>query len=162
MNSHSTNCPVTGKYLFIYLYCVLTLFDAARSSSANELLIVVASILPIVETRLQLVLMRKIPGNKENSLSASIDIWILPSCAILLFDTFIAKDFDTNIFQTKVYRSCSDILGDIIIPLDMVFARIKATVYHHNFGHFNLWRSLYSSTFGNDFSSTCVSEFCEL
>jgi hypothetical protein len=138
--------------IFIAAYCGLALTGSSfysptdRLTKAIWILTTIASIIPIIQTILQSYIIWNIYKQPElNKVDeVDIDMWMILSFAIWLFDTFSAKKFNTNQIQTTTYGTKTwEILGAIITPIAIfyrfhsciVFANIKAGVYGHKKTH---------------------------
>jgi hypothetical protein len=129
-------------------YCGLTFVGSLNSRPTDRLaqhirsLTLAASILPTVQTMLQMVVIWKARTYKGKLTDGVNQMWIILSFAIWVFDTFSAKAYNTNEIQIAVYRQSWDILAALFIPMAIffrfhsciMFANIKAEAYwdQHN------------------------------
>jgi hypothetical protein len=130
-------------FIFLVLYCGITLVGALMYAPAGTLtkvimgFTIIASVIPVPQTIIQIVVIYKIYKNKIFLSEYITDMWIILSFAVWLFDTFSAKGYDTNEIQIAFYKQFWDILNPIFIPMSIffrfhsciVFANIKGKAY---------------------------------
>ena len=135
--------------LFLYTYCALTLVGSVRSKPVDKLteytrsLTLAASVIPIVQTTLQLIVIWKVRQNRGKLTEGINDMWIILSFAIWLFDTFSAKKYKTNQIQIDLYHGAWDVFAALFIPMAIffrfhsciIFANIKAGAYWDQHNH---------------------------
>ena len=137
-------------YGFLCTYSVLTLLGSVNYKSTHpdnlipliQALTIIASSIPIVQAAIQVFVIYMICRNKIMVPGRNIDMWIILSFAIWLFDTFSAKKYDTNEIQVAEYDAWHT-LGPIFIPIAIffrfhscvLFANIKADAYSEDMSH---------------------------
>ncbi|CAF1138230.1 unnamed protein product [Didymodactylos carnosus] len=154
--------------LALIVYCCFTLYGSSKSSPRRliEGLTFTASFIPIVQSTVQSIIIFYIctsqttrtkeetspspePGSDvQHGVKTSkpilhtdyINIWITLSFGIWLFDTFSAKEYETNEIQIRFYgESTWKVIGSILIPLAIffrfhsciMFLKIKSNKYNH-------------------------------
>jgi len=129
--------------IFFSSYCILTLVGALSYTPTDTLtkairsLTIIASIVPIIQTMIQIGVIWVISRNKISLSEETINFWIVMSFALWLFDTFSAKEYGTNQIQIAFYQKSWDILTPILVPMTIflrfhsctIFANIKANAY---------------------------------
>ncbi|CAF2133618.1 unnamed protein product [Rotaria magnacalcarata] len=136
-------------YILLDIYCGLTFVGSVLSEPKDKLtqyirrLTLTASVIPTIQTTLQLVVIWKARQYKGKLTGGINDMWIILSFAIWLFDTFSAKGYKTNEIQKCVYYGAWDYLAPLFIPMAIffrfhsciMFANIKAEAYWVNNDH---------------------------
>lgn len=126
-------------------YCGLALYGSIIYSPTHEFgtaikwTTLIASALPMVQSILQSSVIWKIRKGTRELSEEDINMWIILSFAIWLFDSFSAKEYSTNNIQTIAFPETWNYLADIFVPMAIffrfhsciVFANIKAGVYYH-------------------------------
>jgi hypothetical protein len=107
----------------------------------------IASVIPIIQSTLQLAVILNLSKKQAEvlkTIEVTINMWIILSFSIWLFDTFSAKEYHTNRIQEHAYGEKGwEKLRVIFIPMAIfyrfhsciVFANMKAEVYHHKETH---------------------------
>jgi hypothetical protein len=129
--------------LCLYTYCCLTFAGSVQSKPEDKLtqyirsLTLTASVIPIIQTTLQLIVIWKARQYKRRLTKGTNKMWIILSFAIWLFDTFSAKGYNTNQIQIGVYHKHWDVIAALFIPMAIffrfhsciIFANIKDGMY---------------------------------
>ncbi|CAF0815835.1 unnamed protein product [Adineta ricciae] len=129
--------------LFLHIYCLVTLVGSVISDADDRLtefirwLTFTASVIPIIQTILQLMIIWKVRRYNGLLHKGINQMWIMLGFAIWLFDTFSAKAYDTNEIQISVYSGSWDILAALFVPMSLffrfhsciMFANIKDGMY---------------------------------
>jgi hypothetical protein len=139
--------------VFLWVYSILTLHGSVCYSPTNGLLsaikvtTMIASVIPIIQSTLQLAVILNLSKKQAEvlkTIEVTINMWIILSFSIWLFDTFSAKEYHTNRIQEHAYGEKGwEKLRVIFIPMAIfyrfhsciVFANMKAEVYHHKETH---------------------------
>lgn len=129
--------------VFLWAYCAITFVGSVSSYPKDNLtkhikgLAVAASIIPIIQSIIQLISIWKVRQCRKILTEGINDMWIILSFAIWILDTFSAKEYNRNQIQSDFYGNSWDVLAPIFIPIAIffrfhsciIFANIKAEAY---------------------------------